>query len=153
MTLDKSENDNIFMQYILEQGEYLARVMIDNKEQLVLLKSMPKSSSSMQEIEVDNEAIAKSSLVSNAENVIPKMSRSNSENISETCLMKLNDTALEEILIEEVRKRPPLYDYTLPLTARGRQKIVDLWKEISEALDGKYFIQMYIKNYIIYLIF
>ncbi|XP_077265229.1 uncharacterized protein LOC143899100 [Temnothorax americanus] len=40
------------------------------------------------------------------------------------------------MLIEEVKNRPPLYDYTLPLSARGRHKIAELWKEISDALHG-----------------
>lgn len=69
----------------------------------------------------------------------------NVENIS-TCSTKLNNTALEELLIEEVRKRPPIYDFTLPLSVRGRQKIADLWTEISEALDGKYFKQTNLKK-------
>ena len=46
---------------------------------------------------------------------------------------------LEEALIEEVRKRPPLYDYTLPLSVRGRYKLAELWKEISNALNGTNF--------------
>ncbi|EZA52902.1 hypothetical protein X777_07708, partial [Ooceraea biroi] len=46
-------------------------------------------------------------------------------------------STLEEMLIEEVRKRPPLYDYTLPLSVRGRHKLAELWREISTTLNGR----------------
>lgn len=50
-------------------------------------------------------------------------------------LKQLDSTVLEETLIEEVRKKPPINDYMLLLFVHGRQKIADLWMEISEALN------------------
>ncbi|XP_071651723.1 uncharacterized protein [Temnothorax longispinosus] len=52
------------------------------------------------------------------------------------CSTAVNKTIVDELLIEEVRKRPPIYDYTLPLSFRGRHKVAELWTEISNALKG-----------------
>lgn len=50
-----------------------------------------------------------------------------------------NKQMIDEELINAVQKRPPLYDYRMPLKERSRQKI-DLWKKVSEDLNGKTFI-------------
>ncbi|CAL1681217.1 unnamed protein product [Lasius platythorax] len=49
----------------------------------------------------------------------------------------INKQILDEELINAVQKRPPLYDYRMPLKERSRQK-TDLWKKVSEDLNGIY---------------
>lgn len=57
---------------------------------------------------------------------------------------KLNDSAGnklnfddEELLILEVQKRPPLWDYSLPLVQRRSTIRQRLWSEIAVAFNGK----------------
>lgn len=113
--------------------------MLDGKEQLVLLKNVSNLPEQQEQVEInDNEVIdceaMRSDEASNMGNISQKTSDS-----------KIDNTIIEELLIEEVRKGPPIYDYTLSLAACGRRKIADLWEEISKALDGKNVIQVYIK--------
>jgi len=44
---------------------------------------------------------------------------------------------LEEQLILEVQAREALWNPQLSLLRRGRKVIAQLWKEVSEALNGK----------------
>lgn len=104
--------------------------MLDGKEQLVLLKNVSNLPEQQEQVEInDNEVIdceaMRSDEASNMGNISQKTSDS-----------KIDNTIIEELLIEEVRKGPPIYDYTLSLAACGRRKIADLWEEISKALDG-----------------
>lgn len=41
---------------------------------------------------------------------------------------------IDELLINLVQARPPLWDFTLPLVERGRMKIKQLWEQISTEL-------------------
>jgi len=50
---------------------------------------------------------------------------------------------VDERLIEEVRKREPLYNFRLPLAQRGRKQAKQMWQDISTELNGnatKYYI-------------
>lgn len=47
---------------------------------------------------------------------------------------------MDEDLISAVQKRRALYDYRIPLKERGRQKKDDLWKDVSQYLKGKIYI-------------
>lgn len=57
-----------------------------------------------------------------------------------------NKQAIDEDLIYAVQKRPPLYDYRMPLKERSRQKN-DLWKKVCEDLNDKIlFINIFIQD-------
>jgi len=113
--------------------------MLDGKEQLLLFKKVSNLPEQQEQEIDDNEDVDCEAMRSDE--------ACNVENISQktTYDSKIDNTTLEELLIEEVRKRPPIYNYTLPLAARGRRKIADLWEEISKAIDGKNVTQVYIK--------
>lgn len=49
----------------------------------------------------------------------------------------INKQMIDEELINAVQKRLPLYDYRMPLKERSQQK-TDLWKKVSEDLNGIY---------------
>ncbi|CAL1677388.1 unnamed protein product [Lasius platythorax] len=42
-----------------------------------------------------------------------------------------------ELLILEVQKRTPLWDFSLPLDQRNRETVRRLWDEVSAELNGK----------------
>jgi len=113
--------------FFIEKGECLTRMQWKGQEELVLLKQISNSSSINHQIQINNEDLTQAECFTISENLQ-----------NSTTLEEFDTITLEEMLIEEVRKRPPIYDYTLPLSVRGRQKIIDLWKEISEALNGNY---------------
>ncbi|XP_025263661.1 uncharacterized protein LOC112637667 [Camponotus floridanus] len=115
-----------------QKEEYLAKIIYNDKEQLVLLQTESKSLSfEKKETRIDKAVEAKSSLHIDECYIV----NDDSQN-SISCSTTLDKNTLEEMLIEEIRKRPPLYDYTLPLSAHGRHKLAELWKEISNALNG-----------------
>ena len=124
---------NLFF-FIVENGEYLAKMTWNGKEQVLLLKPVSENSLFVNKrIQIREEDLAQAECFSTSKNV----PQNNSIDFEKSNTV-LDSTVLEEMLIEEVRKRPPIYDYTLPLSVRGRQKVADLWKEISEALNGNY---------------
>lgn len=49
---------------------------------------------------------------------------------------KLDDIEIE-LLILEVEKRIPLWNFSIPIEQRSRETIVTLWEEVSAALNGK----------------
>ncbi|XP_077257647.1 uncharacterized protein LOC143894867 isoform X4 [Temnothorax americanus] len=107
-----------------ERGECLARVICDGKEQIVLINKESLGQSYLKQIQIGNE-VTKSINLS-----------VDSDDDSVLCSTAVNKNIIDELLIEEVRKRPPIYDYTLPLSFRGRHKVAELWAEISNALKG-----------------
>lgn len=110
----------------------MARATCDGKEQIILINNESFGQSYLKQIQIDNE-VAKSNL--SVDDCCP------SDDDSQTsilCSTAVNKTIVDELLIEEVRKRPPIYDYTLPLSFRGRHKVAELWTEISNALKGTY---------------
>lgn len=115
-----------------EKGEYLEKIY-DDKEQFVLNNVSHGQPYLKQQIQIDDEVVAKSNLSMN--DCCPSDDNSQTSVFVSTAV---NETIIEELLIEEVRKRPPIYDYTLPLSMRGRHKVAELWKDISNALDGTY---------------
>lgn len=119
---------------IVEKREYLTKMVLESKE-LLLLKwiSLNNSSFLIQQIQISNEDLAQSNSSKNE-------CFTTSENVSQNSTISLEK--FDNIVLEEIRwsKRLASYnDYTLPLSVWGRQKIADLWKEISEALNGNYF--------------
>lgn len=115
---------------IVERGDYLAKVTCGDKEQIVLVENVSNNQCSVtQNVRIDSDIMSKSIPVRDACCTVDNNCAQSSTSST------VDGTALEE-LIEEVRKRPPIYDYTLPLSVRGRQQIADLWTEISEALNG-----------------
>lgn len=78
--------------------------MLDGKEQLLLLKKV-SNLPEQQEQEIDNEDVDCEAMRSDE--------ACNVENISQktTYNSKIDNTTLEELLIEEVRKKPPIYNY------------------------------------------
>lgn len=47
-----------------------------------------------------------------------------------------NKTIVEKHLIEEVRKRPPLWNFKLPLVQRSLKIRNNLWEEVAASIDG-----------------
>lgn len=45
----------------------------------------------------------------------------------------------EEFLIEEVRKRPPLWNFKLHISERGARTKQILWEEIADSMKGTFF--------------
>ncbi|KYN22362.1 hypothetical protein ALC57_05242 [Trachymyrmex cornetzi] len=48
---------------------------------------------------------------------------------------------IEELLIEEVRKRPPLWNYKLHISKRGGRAKEKLWEEIADSMKGEMTVQ------------
>lgn len=67
------------------------------------------------------------------------MENEGAENMHSNAFHYTNKQALDEDLINAVQKRPPLYDYRMPLKEQTRQKN-DLWKKVTKDLNGKIFI-------------
>ncbi|XP_011859186.1 PREDICTED: uncharacterized protein LOC105556705 [Vollenhovia emeryi] len=120
-------NANIFYP-TNQKGNYLAKMICNNKEQLVLINNKENGQFSFENVQINKEVVAESDLPTNDCCI--------SGSDSQESFSTLDKSTLEEMLILEVRNRPPLYDYTLPLSVRGRYKIAELWKEISDALQG-----------------
>ncbi|XP_011876493.1 PREDICTED: uncharacterized protein LOC105566804 [Vollenhovia emeryi] len=58
---------------------------------------------------------------------------------SNDCPMNLLERKIrnEEILIEEVRKRPPLWNFKLHISERGARTKEKLWEEIAVNMKGE----------------
>lgn len=50
-------------------------------------------------------------------------------------MLRLNPTD-EELMIRAVQKRPPLWDFSLPLTERNKDITAKLWQEVSDEIQG-----------------
>ncbi|XP_071653289.1 uncharacterized protein [Temnothorax longispinosus] len=122
------ESDSQIFYPTNERGECLARVICDGKEQIVLINKESLGQSYLKQIQIGNEVTKSINL--SVDDCCP------SDDDSVLCSTAVNKNIIDELLIEEVRKRPPIYDYTLPLSFRGRHKVAELWAEISNALKG-----------------
>lgn len=56
-------------------------------------------------------------------------------------------TEYEELLIEEVRKRVPLWDHQLPVAMRGPLNIKELWEEVEKSLECKKHFYLFIYSF------
>lgn len=43
---------------------------------------------------------------------------------------------LNEMLINEIQKREPLWNFKIPLVERGRNTVQKLWEEVVSAMSG-----------------
>lgn len=50
---------------------------------------------------------------------------------------------MEEQLIDEVFRRPGLWNFKLPLVERGPQAKKKLWEEVFAAMNGYYYFILY----------
>jgi len=92
---------------------------------------------------VEDGSILRRSLVDNQELTVQESSSSILTNKRKNIRKKLNVDEkqklleLEEQLIFEVHAREPLWNPQIELSLRSRKATAQLWKEVSEALDGK----------------
>lgn len=93
----------------------------------------------------NGDIIRKSALSGDMEEIVvdPTISQQNTdESVSEVTNSFNQLSNLDERLIEEVRRREPLYNYRLPLAQRGRKQIKQMWQDISTELNGNAFITL-----------
>lgn len=69
------------------------------------------------------------------------------EPVSEATNSFNQSSNLDERLIEEVRRREPLYNFRLPLAQRSRKQTKEMWQDISTELNGNalYYV-LYLRN-------
>lgn len=74
------------------------------------------------------------------------------ESVSEAINSFNQSDDIDERLIEEVRRREPLYNFRLFLAQRVREQTKQMWQDISIELNGNalYYV-LYLRNHLIYI--
>ncbi|KMQ89596.1 histone H3 [Lasius niger] len=88
----------------------------------------------------NGDIIRKSALPGGMEGIVvdPTISQQDTdEPVSEATNSFNQPSNLDERLIEEVRRREPLYNFRLPLAQRGRKQTKHMWQDISTELNGE----------------
>ncbi|RLU22292.1 hypothetical protein DMN91_004570 [Ooceraea biroi] len=102
---------------------------LDDRKTIIRQSMMPDNT---ENIVLDNEE--------NVNPNIPKPVRA-TEKTTEVSARNVRSNKLTnlevEILIIEVQKRTPLWDFSLPLEQRSRETVQRLWDEVSRELNGK----------------
>ncbi|XP_011858667.1 PREDICTED: uncharacterized protein LOC105556194, partial [Vollenhovia emeryi] len=85
---------------------------------------------------LDDGKILHKSLVDSAEIIVTETSKVPNQKTNASNWRNIRIIE-EERLIDEICKRPPLWNFKLPLIERSLQIKKKLWEEVTEAMDGK----------------
>lgn len=85
----------------------------------------------------EGNIIRRTLLSDGTEQVVATPIASNVTNDNACASPLLAKQLLEKKLIEEIRQRPPLWNFKLPLAERGLRVKDKLWEEVAQSLDGK----------------
>jgi len=102
----------------------------------------------------NGDIIRKSVLPEGVERIVAekRILQQGTEELASEATNFVHESNIDERLIEEVRKREPLYNYQLPLAQRGRKQTKQMWQDISIELNGNVLYYL-LYNQFIFIIF
>ncbi|XP_044590877.1 uncharacterized protein LOC123269332 [Cotesia glomerata] len=116
-------DDNNYFYPMTDTGAIIRRSLLNDGTEAVV-----------EDVDAENQNPNVSGKKNSLKKAVP--SKSPKRPVSTKRSEKLDDIDIE-LLILEVEKRIPLWNFTIPIEERSRETVSNLWEEVSTALNGQ----------------